>query len=260
MQLRQVIEAYRWQRGLGNKVVDVPYGRVVANAAYPDVWDANHADAVTAEQADEIEALFAGMERHLAHTPWRVVHTDPFTPEPFSSRLALDGYAEQPAVIQMVIDHKLQAAPVGDISPVKTEADWETLAGLVRRDHEEGARAGDKILAAEVSTSMIAGYRAKDGPYRFHLVRLNGVPVAYGALAAAPSGAGMIEDLFTLPAFRRQGIASFMIARFSALLEAQGCACVFLGAMVGGQARHLYAKLGFRPIMLTRCWVRRTPQ
>ena len=255
---QQVLEAYRWQRGLGNEIFELPYGRIIANIAHPDVWDANHVDAVMAETHADIERLLGSMEQHLAHTPWRVVHTDPTTPEPFTARLALDGYVEQPAVIQMVLDRRIESQPVGDMSLVETEADWANLAALVRIDHEEGARTGGKILAPEVSASIVAGYRAKNGPYRFHLVRLDGDPVAYGALAAAPSGAGMIEDLFTLPSVRKRGIASSMIARFSTALEAHGCGCVFLGALVGEQARHLYAKLGFRPIMLTRCWVRST--
>lgn len=69
----------------------------------------------------------------------------------------------------------------------------------------------------------------------------------------------MIEDLFTLPAYRQRGLATAMIGHFSALLVEQGSDCVFLGALAGEQAKHLYAKLGFRPIMLTRCWVRQMP-
>src|SRR3546814_5628169 len=85
MELRRLIEAYRWQRGLGHDIIATPYGRIVTNLAHPTVWDANHADAVTAEQPEEIAALLASMDDHLAHTPWRVVHTDPFTPEAFRS-------------------------------------------------------------------------------------------------------------------------------------------------------------------------------
>lgn len=199
MHAKQVIEAYRWQRALGNSVVELPYGRIVLNPARPDVWDANHLDAVTAEHPDETEALLESMDHHLAHTPWRVVHTDPFTPEPFTARLALDGYAEQPAIIQMVLDGSPDVPPIGRAVPVTTEADWATLAALVRRDHEDGARTGGKLLSPELSAAIVAGYRAKAGPYCFHLVRFDGEAVAYGAFAAAPSGAGMIEDLFTLP-------------------------------------------------------------
>src|SRR3546814_16137704 len=88
-----------------------------------------------------------------------------------------------------------------------------------------------------------------DGPYRFLLASIGGIPVAYGACAAAPSGAGMIEDLFTLPAYRQRGIASALIAHFSGQLVAQGCDFLFLGALVVEQARPLYATPGFRPVM-----------
>nr|RNJ65848.1 MAG: GNAT family N-acetyltransferase [Leptolyngbya sp. IPPAS B-1204] len=258
MEARKIVDAYRWQRELGNDVIQTPHGRIVKNATMPDVWDANHASAVTAEHPDDIGAFLGSMERHLPHTSWRVIHTDPFTPEPFVARLALDGYAEQPATIQMVLSRKLRAAYSGDIAPIETEADWQSLAALVRRDHEEGARTSGNTLPPSVTDGIIAGYRAKSGPCRFHLARIDGEPAAYGALVAAPSGAGMIEDLFTLPTYRRRGIASAMIAQFSTALEEQGCTSIFLGALVNEQARHLYAKLGFRPEMLTRCWVRRT--
>lgn len=257
MEARKIVEAYHWQRELGNDVIQTPHCRIVKNAAMPDVWDANHASAVTAEHPDDIEALLSEMECHLSHTSWRVIHTDPFTPEPFAARLALDGYAEHPATIQMVLNGKLRTDYTGDIAPIETEADWQSLVALVRRDHEEGARTSGNILPPRVTDGIIAGYRAKSGRYRFHLARIDGEPVAYGALVAAPSGAGMIEDLFTLPTYRTRGIASAMVAQFSTALEEQGCTSIFLGALVNEQARHLYAKLGFRPVMLTRCWVRR---
>ncbi|ODU20273.1 MAG: hypothetical protein ABS87_11535 [Sphingomonas sp. SCN 67-18] len=257
MEAGRIIDAYRWQRGLGNRVIQLPHGRIVSNADHPDIWDANHADAVTAARPDEIAALLAEMDRHLAHSAWRVVHSDPDTPAPFVARLALDGYVEQLATIQMVLEGRLAVAPRGDIVPIADAAGWRALAELVRRDHEEGGRTGGVRLSSAQTDAVLAGYRAKDGPYRFHLVYLDGRAVAYGALAAAPSGAGMIEDLFTLAAYRGRGIASALIAHFAALLEAQGCSCVFLGALMGEPARHLYAKLGFRPVMVTRCWVRR---
>lgn len=252
---RRIVEAYRWQRALGHEVIDTPFGRIVADPSCPDVWDANHADTVTAATPEQADALFAATERYLAHGSWRVIHTDPSTPDPFTARLALDGYAEQPATIQMVLDGQVPAVPGSDVRPVTSEGDWAALAGLVRRDHEEGARTGGKRLSPAVTDAIVAGYRAKGDPYRFHLAHAEGRAVGYGAMAAAPSGAGMIEDLFTLPAYRKRGIATGMIAGFAATLAEEGCACVFLGAQVGGEARHLYAKLGFRPVMLTRCWV-----
>src|SRR3546814_7526367 len=87
----------------------------------------------------------------------------------------------------MVLSRQLQAVPGSDITPIATEADWPALAALVRRDHEEGARTGGAILSAKVTDEIVAGYRAKDGPYRFLLASIGGIPVAYGACAAAPS-------------------------------------------------------------------------
>ena len=87
-----------------------------------------------------------------------------------------------------------------------------------------------------------------------------GIPVAYGAHAAAPNGAGMIEDLFTLQSARRRGIATAMIAAFTARLRDAGCRTIFLGALATEQAKHTYFRLGFRPVMLTRTWVRKSPK
>jgi len=39
------------------------------------------------------------MDEHLGHTPWRVVHTDCFTPDRFLARLALDDFKERPVTI-----------------------------------------------------------------------------------------------------------------------------------------------------------------
>jgi GNAT superfamily N-acetyltransferase len=91
---------------------------------------------------------------------------------------------------------------------VESDADWAALLKLVRADHAEGKRTSGRDVPPEVSEGMVAGYRAKSPAYRFHLAMLDGAPVAYGAYAAAPNGAGMIEDLFTLQAARRKGIAT----------------------------------------------------
>ena len=77
---------------------------VVADAAHPDVWDANHADNVTAKTEAEIQAVFAAMDRRLGHTPWRVVHSDCLTSDKFLARLALDDVEERFVAIQMALE------------------------------------------------------------------------------------------------------------------------------------------------------------
>ncbi|HUB15782.1 MAG TPA: GNAT family N-acetyltransferase [Acetobacteraceae bacterium] len=134
---------------------------------------------------------------------------------------------------------------------------WATLAELVRYDMAEGKRTGHRDLGGDFIKSMIANYRAKAPDYRFHLTLMNGAAVAHGAMARAPNNMDMIEDLFTQQQCRRRGIASALIAYFDRELRAAGCDAVFLGAMAEEAAKLLYYNLGFRPAMLTRCWVKK---
>ncbi|WP_316228930.1 GNAT family N-acetyltransferase [Bradyrhizobium sp. SZCCHNR1070] len=255
---QEIAEAYRWQRRLGNTKIMGPGCQLVVDPAHPDVWDSNHADEVTARTDAEIDAVFAAMDRHLDHTPWRVIHTDCFTPDPFLARLAFDDFEERPVTIQMALRGDLanQATEV-ELRPVISDADWQILLQLVLADHAEGRRTSNTHVPPDVSAGMVAGYRAKSSTYHFHLGAHNGVPVAYGAYAAAPNGVGMIEDLFTLQSVRRRGIASAIIAAFTERLRAAGCHTIFLGALATEQPKRLYARLGFKPVMLARTWVRR---
>ncbi len=253
---RIIAEAYRWQRRLGNAEIEAPHCHIVANPAHPDVWDSNHADQVTAQTETEIDGVFQAMNKHLAHTHWRVVHTDSFTPDAFLARLALNNFEERPVTIQMALhgDVTDRGAPI-ELHPVKSDADWDKLLELVLADHAEGRRTSGLDVSPEVSAGMVAGYQAKSPAYQFHLAIQGSKPVAYGAHAAAPNGAGMIEDLFTLQAARRKGIATAMIAAFADRLRAAGCHTIFLGALSTEAPKHLYARLGFRPVMLARTWV-----
>lgn len=255
-----IAEAYRWQRRLGNAQIVAPGCHLVADPAHPDVWDANHADEITARTDAEIDAVFAAMDQHLGHTLWRVIHTDRFTPDAFLARLALDDFEEHPVTIQMVLQGDLtdRGTAIG-LRPVVCDADWDALFQLVLADHAERRRTGNIDVSPEVSAGILASYRAKSGAYHFSLATRSGIPVAYGAHAAAPNGVGMIEDLFTLQSARRQGIASAIIAAFTDRLRNAGCHTIFLGALATEEPKRLYRRLGFYPVMLARTWVRRLP-
>jgi GNAT superfamily N-acetyltransferase len=255
--MRLIADAYRWQRRLGHVVLETPYCGIISDPACPDLWDANHADNVTANSDEAIDTVLTAMDAYLAHSNWRVVHTDAFTPEPFLARLAYLGFKERPAVIQM-LSHRLTAHETSGVKIVHIddEKGWQALTELVRRDVEEGKRTDHLDLDVDFVDSMIANYRTKAPDYRFHLAVVEGMPRGYGAMARAPNGMGMIEDLFTLQQWRRRGIATTLIAHFDHKLRASGCDAVFLGAVSREEAKLLYYKLGFRPAMLTRCWVK----
>lgn len=255
--MRLIADAYRWQRRLGHVVVETPYCSIVTDPACPDLWDANHADNVTANYDEAIDTVLTAMDTYLAHSNWRVVHTDAFTPEPFLARLAYLGFKERPVVIQMLCHRLITQGPSGArIVEIDGEKGWQALTELVRCDIEEGRRTDHLELDVDFVDSMIANYRTKAPDYRFHLAVVEGRARGYGAMARAPNGIGMIEDLFTLQQWRRRGIATTLIAHFDRKLRTSGCDAMFLGAVAREEAKLLYYKLGFRPAMLTRCWVK----
>lgn len=254
---RLIADAHRWQRRLGHKVIETRYCGIVADLARPHLWDANHADAVTADDDAAIDAVLAAMDTYLAHSDWRVVHTDCFTPERFLARLAYLGFAERPVVVQMVCDQLVPIAPVEiEIVAIGEQRDWNMLADLVLADVAEGKRTGHLVLDPGFVDDMVSNYRLKTPDYRFHLALHDGRAVGYGAMALAPNGMGMIEDLFTLQSARRRGVATTLIAHLDHELRTIGAKSVFLGAVAEEKAKSLYHALGFRPVMLTRCWVK----
>jgi len=254
---RIVSEAYRWQRRLGNTLITAPHCHIIADPSRPQVWDCNHADAVTAEADAAIDAVLAAMNLHLHHTPWRVVHTDGFTSDAFLARLVLEDFEERPVTIQMVLRGELTArGPEIALRSVTSDADWAALHDLVRADHVEGRRTAALDLSPDFTGNVVTAFRAKSSDYHFHLAIKNDMPMAYGACAAAPNGAGIIEDLFTLPSARRQGIATAMIAAFTDRLRTAGCHTIFLGALATEPPKRLYHSLGFQPVGLARSWVR----
>lgn len=252
-----IAEAFRWHRRLGARVIQTGHAFIVADPSRPEVWESNHVEAVTAQNDDEIDAVFAAMEAHLAHAPWRVAHTDAFTPDRFLARLAFEGFREHFLTIQMALDGPLRIAPTQiDFRAIETEEDWARFAMLLRLNHLEGRATEDMELPPEFTANMAAVYRAKSPQCRFRLVYENGEAIAYGACGAAPNDFGIIEDLFTHPEHRRRGVASAMISALADDLRGQGCTTIFLGALAGEQAKGLYAKLGFRPAGLARLWAK----
>jgi GNAT superfamily N-acetyltransferase len=65
----------------------------------------------------------------------------------------------------------------------------------------------------------------------------------------------MVEDLFTLPAARRRGLASAIIAHAVDYVRARGAAEVLIGAHVDDAPKRLYARLGFAPMCVTREYI-----
>jgi GNAT superfamily N-acetyltransferase len=66
----------------------------------------------------------------------------------------------------------------------------------------------------------------------------------------------MVEDVYTTPARRREGLASAVVNTAVATAYAEGVELVFLPTSAGGDAQRLYAKLGFADLAHTTLFFR----
>ena len=194
-----MLETYRWHRALAQETRAIEHARMIVDPSHPNIWDTNHADCITAATHQQIAGVLEALDHHLSHSDWRVVHTDPQTPESFTAHLALAGFSEKSATIQMALRTRVLPEPTPDLRPVEMDAEWAALANLVAEDHREGLRTGEASRLQELTDGVVAGYRARTPACQFYLSFEDGRPVAYGSYALGPSGAGIIEDLFTLP-------------------------------------------------------------
>jgi GNAT superfamily N-acetyltransferase len=256
--LGAVSSAYAWHRAFGNASFDTTLARFVVNESHPRVWSANHVSRVAASAQAEIEAVMAEMERRFAHCRHRTVVTDCFTPPSFLARLALDDYREQTPLLQMVLSDALaRITPTAIVlRAVAADPDWDDLERLAKVDFQEGLRSGRNELPDDVVRGIVGGYRRKSRVAQFFIAETGGAPCAYGSAVECPGNLGMLEDFFTLPQYRGRGIATTLISHCVDHLRGRGARSIFIGAHVTERAKHLYAKLGFVPLMVSREWVK----
>jgi len=255
--VERVSVAYAWQRALGHEIVQDSLCCIVRDPVHPDVWDANHVSGVRASTTAEIGQVLQHTDENFQHCHHRLFVVDPLTPQAFVARLALDDYQELTPTIQLVLDGALQANPRNiDLRPVTTEADWQCLHTLVLHDHAEGARTQGMTIPVEVTQGMVTSYRKKWPTYQFFLAREDGADCAYGAGVLCAYGMGIVEDLFTLPSFRKRGIATAIIARAITFAREQGAEQILIGALASEPPKRLYAALGFSPVCVTREYIK----
>lgn len=236
--IEQISATYAWYQSYGNRVDRQALATYVHNLEHPAVWDANHLSRVRAADSAEIEQVLRHADRVLALCPDRFVIVDPLTPEAFVARLALDDFKEFPPTIQMVLDGPF-AAQGADVEfrAAVTDEDWRVLYDLVRLDHIEGKTTRGMTLEDEITRGIVAGYRSKAAVSQFFLATMDGVTCAYGSSVVGPYAMGIVEDLFTLPAYRRRGIATAMIRHAVAHARDRGMESMLIGALADERRR-----------------------
>ncbi len=109
--------------------------------------------------------------------------------------------------------------------------------------NEFGNELDDDVLNQLVSRARRG---ALAGRMRWYLGYLDGRPAGYTSVVPV-GGAHYLDNVVTMPEFRRRGVASATVTlAVRAALDA-GAACIFLLAEASGNPQRLYERIGFRP-------------
>jgi ribosomal protein S18 acetylase RimI-like enzyme len=129
----------------------------------------------------------------------------------------------------------------------------------IERVTPERAAAFEAVLRAQGGEAAVAGFRASRAGYDLLasdaawvlLARCAGQPAGAAVVARLPKtdarrGFLFVDELWVLPAYRRQGVATSLLAHVEALARALGLAGVrLLVRPENAAARAAYRRLGF---------------
>lgn len=249
----RVCETYAFHGQLGLKKFSLSHCSATVDYDNPDVWSSNKVYAVDARNAEEFDVLFRELDEIFRHTTYLHFVVDPETPEEFIAELVLRDFEELEPTVQMVRVDGAESHTSSRLTmaAIQTPHDWELLFGLVLADHAEGART-QGILSEAISTGIVDGFKARSDECQFFLSFMNDEPVAYGSATLCTNQMGMVEDLFTLPVHRGQGIASAVIEHCVAHCESLGAKDYLIGSHASQTPKKLYRRLGFQPVCVTR--------
>lgn len=235
------------------RIVPSRSGHAYFNDSFPQVWYLNYLlvdpakDVDPGELAAEAELLHtdAGHSHRLIEIPDEALGA---RVERFFRRI---GWQVDPMVLMV---YRGEGERVAATAPVE-EVPRELLVPF----REESARAQPWATSEEVVREVVAAgaVTARAGNSRFFAVQVDGRPVAAAQLNS-DGRIAEVDDVATLPEFRRRGYASAVVLRAVEEAFAAGHDLVFLVAEDEDWPKELYARLGFEAV--GRTWsLLRTP-
>jgi GNAT superfamily N-acetyltransferase len=242
---------------IGHERFEADLAVFVRNRAFSRIYDANHVSHVTAANAQEIDRLFARVDAEYEGIAHRRYDVDFRTPPEFVARLVLDGYERTDALV-LVLERDLAGETrEHEIRAVETEADWVAYADLHAIDWSEHMERQKRAEDPSVPEQMRATHMTKQPPVQYWLAYVGGFPRAYFNSWAGIDGFGQVEDLFTHPDFRHQGLATALIQHCVSDCRRKGAGPIVIVADPTDTPKQMYVALGFRPVAVYSHYLKR---
>ena len=260
--LARVCEANFAFSALGNERFEKHGAIFLRNRETPRRYDANQVGLVRTQHPDDHEALLLDAESQFAGMKHRQFTVDPLTPHAFQSRLLLeDGYRQGEGLVHL-LEGPLNASPrPNELSEVLTDEDWTLYLELDAMWWRESGTSDDAFGPYDrtLHEELVLSIRIKSPAVRRWFACVDGAPRAFFSSWPGDNGIGMVEDLFCHPDYRNRGLATALIAHCVADARARGAGPVIINSDPRDTPKHLYARMGFRPLYVQRTYTKRLP-
>jgi ribosomal protein S18 acetylase RimI-like enzyme len=229
---------------LGQRTERTPWGAVATDDRFPLVWDANAAAVLVPDDGvspEDIRSALVPALRRVGAPSEHVEFWETSVESPALKEYRRSGKRPDPDVAMVFegpLPQPVAAVRVDEVShPERSFWPW----------YRDSLREFGMKLSEDVLDQMVWRTREVLLPagMRWFVGSVDGEPAGYASLISL-EGIGYLDNVVTMPTFRRRGIAGAAVtSAVMASLEA-GDARVFLLAENLGDPQRLYERLGFR--------------
>jgi N-acetylglutamate synthase-like GNAT family acetyltransferase len=267
----EVFGAAAAQGRVGGESVRRPFGEIVWNTTYPDLFFLNGIEDLVAPNWEAADLERVVHEAMPGATTYRASSRDPATIAALNPRLIAAGYTSEARVAMVQVSIPSPLAGEGSnspcplagagrgggysILPVRTEEAWVAFDGLIHADTQEHGWTGP------MKAQLIALYRwrAANTPHHFYLAD-DGTQTVGHVGVFQHSMSGYLHGLYTRPSARRRGVGATLTLAMSAQARALGCERLTLQCTRDSSLPAYYQRLGFRAVGEKQIWTRTVPR
>lgn len=255
----EVFGAASAQARAGGESVRRPFGEIVWNKNYPDLFFLNGIEDLVAPSWDAADLEKVVREAIPRATTYRASSRDRATILALNPRLMAAGYASETRVAMVQVS--VPSTPPGGgqvggltILPVAGEPSWAAFEGLIHADTQEHG------WTAPMTAQLIALYRwrAANTPHHFYLADDGAQTVGHVGLFQHGTSA-YLHGLYTHPSARRRGVGAALTLAMSAQTKALGGDRLTLQCTRDSSLPAYYQRLGFRAVGEKEIWTRPIP-
>jgi ribosomal protein S18 acetylase RimI-like enzyme len=239
----------------GAEVFVQKHGRVIRQAAFPHVYDANLVRRVRLREETLDEALdaFADPLRQVGARHLQLTLDGSDVPDSLAPHLRRRGFVRDRLLAMTISGPLLRPRAHGlKLKRVPTDAPWEAFAFAMDRMNREEA-----WYAPSVSMEIVGSMRAKAerGALDVFVAERDGRTVGTVGLAMH-RGVGSIFSVGTLPEARRRGVGRTLVIDMVERARTAGADLVYLVARADDSPKDMYRKLGFHAELGFDVWLR----